>query len=133
MPLHDGGPLFEQIRAAWLPYYDEWLRDARLKMARAACLYDLDFVPFYVGRGLFLQAFDRLYKAFREYLQATFIAHRTYPIAYNKWLEEQLGTIGKAELYKPLLAVLSVSDLTANCLSEKADTLREFAGNVVDR
>ncbi len=127
VPLAAIGPHFVALRDRWLPYYDESLRLSRLRMARDACLHDLDFVPFYLARGLFLQAFDRLYKAFREYLQALFIARRTYPIAYNKWLEEQLTNIGRPELHAPLLSVLGVADLTSNDLNENATALRELA------
>ena len=126
VPLDESGPSFKELQTKWLPYYDESLRKTRFNMACEACLYDLDFIPFYVRRGLFLQAFDRLYKAFREFLQAMFINHRIYPIAYNKWLEEQLGMIGKAELYQPLLSAISVSELNGDVLSEKAAKLREF-------
>jgi|TARA_B100000315_G_scaffold255771_1_gene300001 hypothetical protein len=125
-PLHDTGPLFLQLQARWLPYYEEALRDSRLSMMATACLYDLDHVPFYVDRGLFLQAFDRLYKAFGEYIQALFTLNRTYPIAYNKWLAEQLAMIDRSDLCEPLLSVLSVADLSTG-LSGKASALKELA------
>ena len=130
VPLDATGPLFRELRNRWLPYYDEPLRNARLSMARDACLHDLEFVPFYTGRDLFLQAFDRLYKAFREYLQALFIGHRTYPIAYNKWLEEQLGLIGKRDLLNPLLSLLSIADLRGEDVNNKAKALGELVNDV---
>lgn len=129
-PLDEGGIVFGQLREKWLPYYETQLRDSRLKMVTHACYYDLEFVPFYVGRGLYLQAFDRLYKAFREYIQALFIAHRTYPLAYNKWLEEQLDWIGKSELFEQLLGILSVSNLRSADVSFKATALREMADDL---
>lgn len=131
VPLHDAGPFFQELQARWLPYYEEPLRDARLSMMQAACLHDLDHVPFFIGRGLFLQAFDRLYKAFGEYLQALFTMNRTYPIAYNKWLVEQLEMIDRCELYEPLLSVLSVSDLRTSSLSDNASLLRELAVDLI--
>jgi hypothetical protein len=80
--------------------------------------YDLDHVPFFVGRGLYFQAFDRLYKAFQEFLQALFIARRVYPIAYNKWIHEQVAVrLGLPELYAQLPKILEItrleSDVTA--------------------
>lgn len=129
-PLDTEGPLLLDLRDRWLPYYDETLRRSRLTMARDACLHDLEFVPFYLGRGLYLQAFDRLYKAFREYLQALFIGQRTYPIAYNKWLDEQLNLVGKQELLDPLLSVLSIDDLKGQGINNKAVVLRELANLV---
>jgi hypothetical protein len=127
LPLHDAGTAFQELQTRWLPYYEEPLRNTRLSMMQTACLYDLDLVPFYIGRGLFLQAFDRLYKAFGEYLQALFTANRTYPIAYNKWLAEQLEMIDRSDLYEPLLTVLSVSELKTGGLSDNANLLRELA------
>ena len=62
---------------------------------------------------------------------ASFIAQRTYPIAYNKWLEEQLGWIDRTDLYQPLLAILSVADFTENGLSQQAAVLRELAKDLL--
>ena len=95
-------------------------------MVLAACRHDLDCVPFFVNRDLKLQAFDRLHKAFEEFLQGLFIAEQTYPIAYNKWLEYQLTLIGKPDLYEPLLSVLSVSDLRTTDLRNNVRTLMEL-------
>jgi len=47
--------------------------------------------PFLLNRGLYFHAFDRLYKAFQEFLQALFVARRIYPLAYNKWIREQVA------------------------------------------
>lgn len=126
VPLDAHGGKFDRLREVWLPYYPTELRDDRLGMVLDAALLDLEFIPFYVRRELFLQAFDRLYKAFREYLQGLFIAHRTYPLAYNKWLDEQLGWIDRRELLAPLLDILSVPDLKSNALLDRATVLREM-------
>ncbi len=37
------------------------LQRCRLAMVREACARDLDAIPFFLNRGLFFQAFDRLY------------------------------------------------------------------------
>ncbi|WP_345243501.1 nucleotidyltransferase domain-containing protein [Nibrella saemangeumensis] len=124
-PLGEAGLYFQQLRTQWLPYYDEDLRLARLAMASAACEYDLDHIPFYVKRGLHYQAFDRLYKAFQEFLQALFIRHKTYPIAYNKWIKEQVvSMLNLPELYVQLPPILSVTAMESNELNEKANALR---------
>lgn len=103
------GRAFADLRERWLPYYHADLRSARLTMVREACARDIDAVAFYAGRGLYFQAFDRLYKAFREFLQALFIARRIYPIAYNKWIRHQVAEmLGEADLYERLLSVLEV-------------------------
>ena len=124
-PLHDAGPYYCQLRALWLPYYNEKLRHQRLEMARAACLYDLGHVPFFVRRGLYFQAFDRLYKSFQEFLQALFIARRVYPLAYNKWIRMQVeGWLGLPELYTALPPLISVRDIESSELEEKANDLK---------
>lgn len=126
-PLWEGSTAFRDLRAAWLPYYDESLRQQRLAMVRDACHYDLDHVPFYVARGLYFQAFDRLYKALQEFLQALCIAHRTYPIAYNKWIREQVeARLGLPELYAQLPPILEIPRLESHDLTLKATDLRRL-------
>lgn len=124
-PLWEASAAFRDLRAAWLPYYDERLRQQRLAMVRDACHYDLDHVPFYVARGLYFQAFDRLYKALQEFLQALCIARRTYPIAYNKWIREQVESrLGLPELYVKLPPLLEISRLESDAVTHKAADLR---------
>jgi predicted nucleotidyltransferase len=126
-PLGEAGPYLKQLQAQWLPYYADDLRQQRLGMVRDACLYDLAHVPMYVGRGLHFQAFDRLYKGFQEFLQAVFIARRTYPLAYNKWIREQVEVwLGEPELYQALPSILSVSNFESAELTEKAEVLQSL-------
>jgi len=94
-PLKEAGTYFRELQSQWLPYYGEDLRLSRLAMVREACARDLDAIAFFLGRGLYFQAFDRLYKAFQEFLQALFVARRTYPLAYNKWIREQVRARAK--------------------------------------
>lgn len=123
--LHDPGPCFLRLKSQWLPYYGDDLRRRRLAMAEEACAYDLDHIPFFLRRGLCFQAFDRLYKAFREFLQALFIARRTYPIAYNKWIREQVeGWLELPDLYRELPQILAVRSIEGADLASRADTLR---------
>jgi hypothetical protein len=124
-PLHEVGTYFREVQSQWLPYYGEELRLSRLAMVREACNRDLDAVPFYVGRGLYFQAFDRLYKAFQEFLQALFVARRTYPLAYNKWIHEQVSEwLSLPELYKELPPILSIREIESAELGEKSKALR---------
>jgi hypothetical protein len=126
-PLGEIGPHFAHLRSVWLPYYDNVLRVQRLAMARDAARYDLDFIPFYAGRGLYFQAFDRLYKAHREFLQALFIAHSTYPIAYNKWIREQVVEwLNLRDLYAELPGILSVRELESDEIIGKGQRLAEL-------
>jgi len=131
-PLDKIGLYFQELQNKWLPYYDEDLRLQRLKMIKDACNYDLDHIPFFIKRELYFQAFDILYKAFQEYLQAFFIAHRTYPIAYNKWIKEQVLKWLKApDLYPKLSPILSVSNIESNQTNDKAKILRELLDNLI--
>jgi predicted nucleotidyltransferase len=126
-PLHGAGPYYRQLRALWLPYYNEKLRHQRLEMTRAACLYDLGHVPFFVRRELYFQAFDRLYKSFQEFLQALLISRKVYPLAYNKWIRMQVVEwLGLPELYPLLPSIISVSNIESNELVAKADALRHL-------
>ena len=56
---------------------------------------NLHHIPLYIKRGLYFQSFDRLYNAYQEFLQALFISRCTYPIAYNKWIREQVEEIAE--------------------------------------
>ena len=132
-PMTHSGPYFQELQRKWLPYYDEELRLQRLTMTRSACEYDLDHIPFFINRGLYFQAFDILYKAFQEYLQALFIAHKTYPIAYNKWIKEQVVKwLGKPELYPKLSPIISVANIESNEINDKATMLRELLNNLTN-
>jgi predicted nucleotidyltransferase len=125
VPLWQANNALEHLRARWLPYYSEPLRHERLTMVKAACAYDLEHVAFYVERTLYFQAFDRLYKAFQEFLQALCIAHRTYPVAYNKWIRELVEVkLGLPELYPQLPTLLEIHRLESDALVYKAEVLR---------
>lgn len=127
VPLSQSGDTLARLRGVWLPYYGDELRVQRLAMVTAACRYDLDHVPFFVGRGLYFQAFDRLYRAFQEFLQALFIARRVYPIAYNKWIHEQVAVrLGLPELYAQLPHILEIPRLESDAAVGKAQLLREL-------
>jgi predicted nucleotidyltransferase len=124
-PMGTSGPRFEQLQATWLPFYNEQLHLERLPMVRAACIHDLDHVPHYVKRELYFQAFDRFYRAYQEFLQALFIARKTYPIAYNKWIREQIENwLGLPDLYTELPRLLSIQKLDSTELIDKATHLR---------
>ncbi len=121
------GPYYLQLQAQWLPYYSADLRRQRLEMARAACAYDLWHVPFFVKRGLYFQAFDRLYKSFQEFLQALFITRQRYPLAYNKWIRMQVeGWLGLPELYRALPPILSIQNIESSELVDRASDLKSL-------
>lgn len=125
--MDSAGNYFKELQNKWLPYYNEKLRLQRLKMTRNACEYDLDHIPFFIKRSLYFQAFDILCKAFQEYLQTLFIANKTYPIAYNKWIKEQVVKwLNKPELYPRLSPILSISNIESNEINDKTKMLREL-------
>ena len=127
VPLWEGTAALATLRATWLPYYPLTLQQERLAMVHDACHHDLEHVPFFVARGLYFQAFDRLYKAFQEFLQALFIARRTYPVAYNKWIREQVeGRLGLPELYRQLPAVLELGRLEGDEVERNARALHRL-------
>lgn len=124
----------ESLKDKWLPYYDEELRRKRLAAVRWFCLNNLHHIPLYVDRGLYFQAFDRLYNAYQEFLQALFISRRTYPIAYNKWIHEQIVEIlGLPALYERLPPLFEIRSLESVELVSKANEverlLNEYASS----
>ena len=126
VPLWEGSDYFAQLKEQWLPYYDEDLRRNRLDRVRWFCLNNLHHIPLYIERKLYFQSFDRLYNAYQEFLQALFIAHRTYPIAYNKWIHEQVVEIlGLPELYEQLTHLFEIKNFES---TEIADKAREVEG-----
>ena len=130
-PMGNAGPYYQILQNTWLPYYNEELRLKRLSATRNACEYDLDHIPFFINRSLHFQAFDILYKAFQEYLQALFIANKTYPIAYNKWIKEQVVKwLDKPDLYPDLSPILSVSNIESNEINDNAGMLRVLLNNL---
>jgi predicted nucleotidyltransferase len=127
VPLWQGSDYFSEIQRQWLPYYDEELRLQRLEKVRWYCLNNLYHIPPYIERGLYFQSFDRLYNAYQEFLQALFIARRTYPIAYNKWIREQVEEIlGLPELYAQLSHLFEIKQFESHEIAEKAKEVEEL-------
>jgi hypothetical protein len=57
-------------------------------------------------------------------MQVLFIENRAYPIAYNKWIKEQVADILQLpDLYRKLPSILSVSNIESNDLIERAKEL----------
>ena len=94
---------------------------------RRCCAHDLALIPPYVERGLYFQAFARLWAAFRLFLQALFIARRTYPIAYDKWIHEQIVEIlGLPDLYERLPHLFEIGRFESAESVAKATDLRRL-------
>lgn len=133
VPLWDRDGHFAQLRDAWLPYYDDDLRLRRYAEVRECCRDTLAHIPPYVERGLYFQSFARLWGAFRMFLQALFIARRTYPIAYDKWIHEQIVEIlGLPDLYPHLPGLFEISRFESVELVEKAERLQVLLDRYVE-
>jgi len=125
--LWERGDYVRRLKELWLPYYGEDLRRERLAMVRRCCFNNLDHIPPFVERGLYFQSFNRFYDAFREFLQALFISHRTYPIAYDKWIREQVEEIlGLPDLYQQLPRLLEIEHFESQEIAQKAEELRHL-------
>ena len=125
--LWQGSDYLTQLKGQWLPYYNEDLRKQRLDKVRWYCLNNLHHIPLYIERGLYFQSFDRLYNSYREFLQALFIARRTYPIAYNKWVREQVEEILELpELYAELSHLFEIKQFESDEIAEKAQEIEEL-------
>ncbi len=124
---------YAQLQAQWLPYYNEQLRQKRLTQIKWYCHNNLSTIPFYVQRGLYFQAFDRLYNAFQEFLQLLFITHRRYPIAYNKWIHEQIVEIlDIPELYEEIGEFMAIAPFQSELIAQKAKQLEALIAHHID-
>lgn len=133
VPLWEGGGYYRELQARWLPYYDEDLRRERLDMALRFCRNNLAHIPLYAPRGLYFQCFKRFYHAFEEFLQALFIARRVYPIAYDKWVKEQIVEIlGEPELYARLTRLLEIQQFESLEIVDKARQLGDLLDEYVN-
>ena len=125
--LWEGSEYLQQLKREWLPYYSEELRRHRLERVRWYCLNNLHHIPLYSERGLYFQAFDRLYNAYQEFLQALFMARRTYPIAYNKWIREQIVEIlSLPGLHEQLTHLFEIKHFESREIADKANEVEDL-------
>jgi hypothetical protein len=61
-------------------------------------------------------------------LLALHVKHRTYPIAYDKWIREQIvENLAMPQLYERLPALFEIAHLESRELDQKATELRALA------
>lgn len=134
VPLFMRGQRFHELAAPWLPFYDETLRHERLGAARWFVLdNNLARIPWFVGRALYFQAFDRLYRGFQGFLLALHVSRRVYPLAYNKWIQEQVAeNLGLRELYERLPGLFELDRFESRALVRKAEDLRALVDEYVE-
>ncbi len=126
--LYDRRGRFDALRADFLPYYDEKLRRTRYEDVKRYLFNNLEHIPLCAHRGLHFQCLERLRNASREYLQALFISRRIYPIAYDKWIKEQMvEMLGMHRAYSDMVSLFQIGDLESGELEEKAALLRIMA------
>jgi predicted nucleotidyltransferase len=124
-PLYKRDTYYDELRSIWLPYYNESQRSRRLGMVKKYCLNNLDHIPIYVDRQLYFQSFNRLYHAIGEFLQALFISKRIYPIAYDKWIKEQLCELLKMQdVYNELVQMMEYKKFESTEHKDKAEKLK---------
>ena len=126
-PLHEQGSYFRDLRRRWLPYYDDELRQQRLEDVLLYLRNDIEHAELYVPRQLHFQAFQRIWHAFEEFVQALFIKRRTYPIAYDKWIREQLvGLLELPQVYQACVRLFEMNHFDGDELLHKARELRKL-------
>ena len=126
-PLFKRDGYYDQLRYTWLPYYNDSQRQRRLNMVKEYCCNNLHHIPLYVERELYFQSFNRLYHAIGEFLQALFISKRIYPIAYDKWIREQLCDILKLpDLYNELVNLMEYHTFESSEHKTKAERLESL-------
>jgi hypothetical protein len=132
VPLLVRGGRLAELRADWLPFYGETLRAERLAAAQATCLGYLDRIPWFLDRELWFQALARLHGAFHWFLLALHVSRRRYPIAYDKWIHEQVvDNLGLPDLYERLPSLFEISRLESRELEQKAADLRGLADRYI--
>lgn len=125
--LSQRGDYFDQIKSGWLPYYNDAIRAKRLAKVKHFFLNNIAHLHMFVRRELYFQAFDRLYNSYQEFLQALFISKRTFPIAYNKWIREQIvDMLSLPDLYERLTHVLEITSFESTMISDKANELEKL-------
>ncbi|MCL5010624.1 MAG: hypothetical protein M1127_00190 [Patescibacteria group bacterium] len=118
---------FTKAKAKYFPYYDENLRQEKLKETIKFCENNIGHIEPYIRRGLYFQAFKRLYDASKEFLQALFIHKKIYPIAYDKWVKKQIVEILQLpELYKDFVSLYEISNLESDELMSKGEKLHNL-------
>jgi predicted nucleotidyltransferase len=132
VPVWEQGDCLHQLKDQWLPYYGEDLRRERLETVRRYGMNNLQHIPGYVARGLYFQSFHRLWHAFGEFLQALFISRRVYPIAYDKWVREEVEEIlGMPQLYAELSKLFEIQKFESGEIAEKARIIERLWGEYI--
>jgi len=127
VPLHQKGKQFQRLKQKYLPFYDDALREIRLKGTAEEFDYKIWKTKWLAKRGEYFAALDALLEAQRIFLQHLFIKERKYPIDYVKWLREQCSQIlAMPELYQELAQIVDGIELAENGILERSDLLEKL-------
>jgi hypothetical protein len=127
VPLYQKGKKFQRLKQKYLPFYDDNLREIRLKGTAEEFDYKIWKTKWLAERGEFFAALDALLEAQRIFLQHLFIRERKYPIDYVKWLREQCDQIlAMPQLYQELTDIISKIELTKKGIFERSELLEKL-------
>jgi len=125
--LYQEGKQFQRLKQKYLPFYDDALREIRLKGTAEEFDYKIRKTKWLAERGEYFAALDALLEAQRIFLQHLFIKERKYPIDYVKWLREQCSQIlAVPELYQELAQIVDGIELAKNGIIERGDLLERL-------
>jgi hypothetical protein len=93
IPLYQKGKKFQRLRQKYLPFYDDRLRNIRLKGTAEEFSYKIWKTRWLAERGEYFAALEALLESQWIFLQHLFIKERKYPIDYTKWLKDQCTEI----------------------------------------
>lgn len=125
--LYQKGTQLQRLKQKYLPFYDNALREIRLKGTAKEFNYKIWKTRWLAERGEFFAALDALLEAHRIFLQHLFIKERKYPSDYVKWLREQYSQIlAMLELYQEITKIVDGIKLTKNGIFEKSKFLEKL-------
>jgi predicted nucleotidyltransferase len=127
VPLYQKGKKFQRLKQKYLPFYDDCLREIRLKGTAEEFDYKIWKTRWLAGRGEFFAALYALLEAQKIFLQQLFIKERKYPIDYVKWLREQCDQVlVMPQLYQELADIITKIELTKKGIFERSDLLEKL-------
>ena len=125
--LYQEGKQFQRLKQKYLPFYDDALREIRLRGTAEEFDYKIWKTKWLAERGEYFAALEALLEAQRIFLQHLFIKERKYPIDYVKWLREQCSQIlAMPELYQELAQIVDGIELAKNGILERSDLLEKL-------
>jgi hypothetical protein len=118
---------YGRLRARYLPFYGEELRQARLAALAAELEGHCREVERLAARGLHFAGLQALLTAFRAFVLGLHLSRRRYPLDLLKHLEAQVADgLGRPDLVPVLRSVLALPELDGPTLTDRAGRLRRL-------